>query len=82
MELHNDLYREIAEQAPDGVIVASVEGKILFWNDRAAVIFGYSGHEVVGQSSRLLFRSSCVTLTGQGLIVRFLRDARELLARQ
>jgi PAS domain S-box-containing protein len=50
MELHNDLYREIAEQAPDGVIVASVEGKILFWNDRAAGIFGYSGHEVLGQS--------------------------------
>ena len=52
MESHNEheLYREIVEQAPDGVIVASIEGKILLWNDRAQVIFGYSREEVLGQS--------------------------------
>jgi PAS domain S-box-containing protein len=50
MESHNELYREIVEQAPDGVIVASVEGKILLWNERAHVIFGYSCQDVLGQS--------------------------------
>jgi PAS domain S-box-containing protein len=50
MESANELYREIVEQAPDGVIVASIEGKILLWNDRAEAIFGYSRQEVLGQS--------------------------------
>jgi len=45
-----ELYREIVEQAPDGVIVASVKGKILLWNDGAQTIFGYSCQEVLGQS--------------------------------
>lgn len=52
MESYNELelYRQIVEQAPDGVIVASVDGKILLWNDRAHAIFGYSRQEVLGQS--------------------------------
>jgi PAS domain S-box-containing protein len=52
MESNNEreLFREIVEQAPDGVIVANVEGKILLWNDSAQVIFGYSYQEVLGQS--------------------------------
>jgi PAS domain S-box-containing protein len=36
MESANELYREIVEQAPDGVSVASIEGTIFLWNDRAA----------------------------------------------
>ena len=45
-----ELYREIIEQAPDGLIVASVNGNILLWNDAAQGIFGYSSQEVLGQS--------------------------------
>ena len=50
MESANELYPEIVEQAPDGVIVASIEGTILLWNDRAGVIFGYatSAYTMVG----------------------------------
>ena len=54
MESANELYREIVEQAPDGVIVASIEGTILLWNDRAEAIFGYSRQEVLGQSLDLI----------------------------
>jgi PAS domain S-box-containing protein len=50
MESANELYREIVEQAPDGVIVASIEGTILLWNDRAEIVFGYSRQEVLGQN--------------------------------
>ncbi len=59
MESLNDLEfcREIVEQAPDGIIVASVEGKILFWNDQAHVIFGYSRQEVLGQSLDVIIPS-------------------------
>jgi PAS domain S-box-containing protein len=52
-----ELCREIVEQAPDGVIVASVEGKILLWNDRAHVIFGYSCQEILGQSLDMIIPS-------------------------
>lgn len=48
------LYRAIVEQAPDGVIVASVDGNVILCNDSASVIFGYSVSEILGQSLNLI----------------------------
>ncbi len=82
MESANELYREIVEQAPDGVIVASIEGTILLWNDRAEVIFGYSRQEVWGRVWTSSFLWNCVRLTGKDLIVQFPGEGRSHLVKR
>jgi len=41
---------ELVARMPDAVIHADADGRILFWNDGATRIFGYTAAEAVGQS--------------------------------
>jgi PAS domain S-box-containing protein len=40
--------RKLVEAAPDAVVVADFEGKIVAWNPGARDIFGYEEHEAIG----------------------------------
>ncbi|MEK7873635.1 MAG: PAS domain S-box protein, partial [Chloroflexota bacterium] len=54
----------------DGVIATDLEGKILYWNEGATHIFGYSAEELVGASTEILY----------GDTAQFAADAASILA--
>ena len=43
------IFKAISDKATDAVIVADINGDILYWNERAQQIFGYSAEEVLGK---------------------------------
>jgi PAS domain S-box-containing protein len=47
-------WAKFVEAAGDGIIAASADGKIIFWNPAAERIFGYAAEEAVGQSLDLI----------------------------
>jgi PAS domain S-box-containing protein len=40
----------LVEYSPDALIILSIDGKILYWNDTAETMFGYKRGEVLGHS--------------------------------
>jgi PAS domain S-box-containing protein len=38
------------QEAPDAAIAVGADGRIVFWNHAAEVIFGYPATEAIGQS--------------------------------
>jgi PAS domain S-box-containing protein len=46
--------RLLLDQAPDAIIFADVEGRIVEWNAAAEAVFGYTAGEAVGQSLDLI----------------------------
>ena len=46
----HDFYRAILEQAPDAILYADREGIIRLWNRGAALVFGFTAEEAIGQS--------------------------------
>jgi len=40
----------LLREALDAVVVTTLQGEILHWNQRAAAFFGYSADEAVGQN--------------------------------
>jgi PAS domain S-box-containing protein len=52
--MQEKIFREIIEQAPDGILFADREGVIRLWNRGAERIFGYSAEEAIGQSLDLI----------------------------
>jgi diguanylate cyclase (GGDEF)-like protein/PAS domain S-box-containing protein len=57
-------FRAVAQSANDAVVSADAQGTIVFWNDAARRIFGYSEEEAVGQPVTMLVperhRDSCL----------------------
>lgn len=47
-------FRSVAESANDAIITADRTGNIIFWNNRAQVIFGYRQEEAMGQPLTML----------------------------
>jgi PAS domain S-box-containing protein len=47
-------YRQLTEASQDAIVVADQEGRITLFNPAAERIFGYSAHEVAGQSLAML----------------------------
>lgn len=47
-------YRSLTENAPDGIIIADREGRIVDWNPGARDIFGYERDDILGQSVEVL----------------------------
>jgi PAS domain S-box-containing protein len=43
-------FRSVAQAAPDAIITADSRGHIVFWNEAAEDMFGYTTDEVIGQS--------------------------------
>lgn len=54
MELNQELFRRLVEQAPDGIIFADPDGTIRVWNDSATALFGYVADEAIGRSLDLI----------------------------
>jgi PAS domain S-box-containing protein len=50
MELNQELFRLLVEQAPDAIIFADRDGTIRVWNESAAALFGYAPDEAIGRS--------------------------------
>ena len=50
MDLNQELYHLLVEQAPDAIIFADREGTIRVWNESAAALFGYAADEAIGRS--------------------------------
>jgi PAS domain S-box-containing protein len=42
-------FRSVAETASDAIISADFNGEIVFWNDAAEKVFGYSAVEIIGK---------------------------------
>lgn len=47
-------FRKIAKAANEGIILIDSEGKVSFWNDAAAKIFGYTSEEIKGKNLHYL----------------------------
>ncbi|MEP6957809.1 MAG: PAS domain S-box protein [Nitrospirota bacterium] len=42
-------FRHVVQTAPDGIVLANGEGKIVSWNSAAERLFGYTEREILGQ---------------------------------
>jgi diguanylate cyclase (GGDEF)-like protein/PAS domain S-box-containing protein len=69
------IYKQIFDNATEGIIITDATGKILAVNEAFTAITGYEAHEAVGQNPRLLqsdqhddnfFRQMWQSLTGKG----------------
>jgi PAS domain S-box-containing protein len=47
-------FRSVAQSAPDAIISADSQGRIVFWNQRAQTMFGYAAEEVLGHELTVL----------------------------
>jgi len=41
-------FRSVVQSAADAIVLSDASGKILFWNNGAATIFGYAEEEIIG----------------------------------
>lgn len=46
----DSIFRAIATAAQDGIVVMNDMGEVIFWNEAATKIFGYSKDEVIGKN--------------------------------
>ncbi|MFO0762794.1 MAG: response regulator [Byssovorax sp.] len=51
-------YRALIESAPDAIITADSEGRIVGWSPSAARLFGYEEHEILGQAATRVLTES------------------------
>ena len=51
-------FRNLFEHAPDGIVIADQDGRIVMVNARAEVMFGYSREELTGQEIEVLIPES------------------------
>jgi PAS domain S-box-containing protein len=49
LRLREERFRSVAQTANDAIITVNSQGQIVFWNQAAESIFGYSAHDVVGK---------------------------------
>lgn len=54
LRLSEERFRSVAQTASDAIITADGHGKIVFWNQAAINMFGYSTGEVMGRSLTLV----------------------------
>ena len=52
--LTGELAGPLVEQAPDGIIVSDLDGRIVVWNTAATRIFGHTAAAALGQSLDLI----------------------------
>ena len=69
------IYKQIFDNATEGIVITDAEGKILAVNEAFTTITGYEAHEAVGNTPRILksehhdsdfFRQMWITLTTKG----------------
>ncbi len=64
---NEDKFRTIAQTAVDAIILADVHGNIIFWNESAQRIFGYTEDEISGKSLTMLMPEPFRDAHRQGL---------------
>ncbi|MCH7819749.1 MAG: PAS domain S-box protein [Candidatus Marinimicrobia bacterium] len=45
----NEKFRSVVQTAPNAIITANIDGNIIFWNNSAESIFGYTSEEAIGR---------------------------------
>jgi PAS domain S-box-containing protein len=50
VDWHHRLAHVLVEASPDALVAVSGDAQVLFWNQGAEIIFGYSREEAVGHS--------------------------------
>ena len=51
---NEDRFRTVAQTAVDAIILADVQGNVIFWNESAHRIFGYTEEEIAGKPLTVL----------------------------
>jgi PAS domain S-box-containing protein len=51
-------FRSVAQTAQEAIVTTDVDSRIVFWNQAAENLFGYSQEEIVGHDSDILFVDS------------------------
>jgi PAS domain S-box-containing protein len=54
LAVSEERFRAVVETARDAIVTTDNEGRIIFWNNAAAEIFGYRSVEIVGESAQML----------------------------
>lgn len=52
--VYPELAMRMIEKLPDTLVLVDAEGKILFFNDQAELLFGYTKSEVIGHKVEML----------------------------
>ncbi|MFH0810649.1 MAG: diguanylate cyclase [Pseudomonadota bacterium] len=60
-------FRSVAQTANDAIISADSRGNIIFWNDAAQNIFGYSAQEAVGRETSFIVPEQYQTAHQKGI---------------
>ena len=47
-------FRSVVETATDTIITIDSQGKIIFWNQQAEIMFGYASSEIIGQPATVI----------------------------
>ncbi len=58
LRVKNEMYEKLTGAAKDAIIQMNDSGEIVFWNNAASAIFGYTEEEVVGQKVHTLLAQS------------------------
>ncbi|MCD6412000.1 MAG: PAS domain S-box protein [Thermoplasmata archaeon] len=70
------IFKTLAEEAKDGIIMIDNDGKVVFWNKGAEEIFGYKADEIIGKDMHITCASrECLDDYMKGFIV-FRRHGR------
>ena len=65
---------QIIDQVQDAVITVDMSGVIDYWNKGAESVFGYSAHDIVGQSARKLYASGDAEVIRQDVLDRLIAE--------
>jgi len=57
LERANAKFRQLLESAPDGIVIASRDGRIVLINSQTERLFGYSREEMIGRPVEMLMPS-------------------------
>jgi PAS domain S-box-containing protein len=54
LDSQSGIFERIVVDAPEAIVVADVDGRIVFWNAAAERVFGHTAREAIGQSLDLI----------------------------
>lgn len=66
-EHSEERFRSVVETAIDAIVTVDSNGRIIFWNPKAAMMFGYKAAEVIGQPVAVIMPERFREIHQQGL---------------